>query len=82
MKIFKMMHPNIPNGVIIRDMGTFHRINNGLATIGHMVCDDLPDQKVNIEKINESIGSLEMTTTIGQAKSAKLRTSLTRYSMT
>ncbi len=35
------------NGVIIRDMGTFHRINKGLATIGHMVCDDLPNQKVN-----------------------------------
>jgi hypothetical protein len=47
-----------------------------------MVCDDLLDQKVNIQKKNENIGNLEMTPTTGQAKSAKLKTSLTRYSMT
>ncbi len=50
MKVFKMLHPNIPNGAIIRDMGTFHVVHKGLATVGHMVCDDLPNQKVNIKK--------------------------------
>jgi hypothetical protein len=31
-------------------MGTFHKINKGLTTVGHMVCDDLPNKKVNIKK--------------------------------
>jgi hypothetical protein len=45
MKVLKMLHPNIPNGAIIRDMGTFHKVNKGFAIVGHMVCDDLLDQK-------------------------------------
>jgi hypothetical protein len=44
MKVFKMPHPNIPNGAIVKDTGTFHGVNKG-PTIGHMVCDDLHDQK-------------------------------------
>jgi len=50
MKVFKMLHPNIPNGAISRDMGTFHIVNKGLATVRHMVCDDLPNKKANIKK--------------------------------
>jgi len=27
MKVFKMLHPNIPNATIVKDMGTFHGVN-------------------------------------------------------
>jgi hypothetical protein len=38
-----MLHLNIPNGAIVRDMGTFHGVNKHPPAVGHMVCDDLPD---------------------------------------
>jgi len=60
MKVFKMLHPNILNGAIVKDMGTFHGVNKGPATIRYMVCDDLLDQEIDIKK---DIGCLEMTTT-------------------
>ncbi len=61
MKVFKMPHPNIPNGAIVKDMGTFHEVNKDPTTTGHMVCDDLHDQEANIQEKDENIGSLEMT---------------------
>jgi hypothetical protein len=36
-----MPHPNICDGAIVRDMGTFHGVNKGPLTVGHMVYDDL-----------------------------------------
>jgi hypothetical protein len=67
-----MLHPNIPDGAIIRDTCTCHGINKCLPTIGHMVCDDLHDQQLDIDPNNEDIGILEMTTTIAQVKYADL----------
>jgi hypothetical protein len=52
MKVFKMPHPNIFNGAIVTDTSTFHGVNKGPTTTGHMVCDDLHDQKVNIQEKN------------------------------
>jgi hypothetical protein len=72
MKVFKMPHPNIPNGAIVKDTCTFHGVNKGHITTGHMVCDDLHDQEANIQEKGENIGSLEMTTTITQPKSEML----------
>ncbi len=56
-----MLHPYIPNGATIRDMGTFHGVNKGLVVARHMVCDDLSSQEINIQEKNEDIGNLEMT---------------------
>jgi hypothetical protein len=64
----QMPHPNIPNGAIVKDTSTFHGINKGPTTTRHMVCDDLHDQKTNIQEKYENIGSLEMTTVIAQHK--------------
>jgi hypothetical protein len=64
MKIFKMLHPNIPNGAIVRNTGTFHGINKGPPTARHMVCDDLLDQQLDIDPKNEDVGILKMTTTV------------------
>jgi hypothetical protein len=61
MKVFKMLHPNISNGAIVRDMSTLHGVNKGPATIGHMVYDDLLDQEIDIKK-KMDIRCLEMTT--------------------
>jgi hypothetical protein len=72
MKVFKMLHPNIPDGAIVRDTGTFHGVNKCLPATRPMVCDDLPDQQLNIDPNNEDIGILEMTTTIAQVKYADL----------
>jgi hypothetical protein len=69
MKVFKMPHPNILNGAVVRDTGTFHGVNKGPTTTKHMVCDDLHDQKANIQEKDENIGSLEMTTIIAQPMS-------------
>jgi hypothetical protein len=68
MKVFKMLHPNILDGAIVRDMGTFHGVNKGLPTSRHMVCDDLLDQQLGIDPKNEDIGILEMITTIAHVK--------------
>jgi hypothetical protein len=64
MKIFKMLHPNILDGAIVKDTGTFHGINKGPPTARHMVCDDLPDQQLDIDPKNEDVSILEMTTSI------------------
>jgi hypothetical protein len=37
MKVFKMLHPNIPNIAIVKDMGTFHEVNKDPPSIGQMV---------------------------------------------
>jgi hypothetical protein len=63
MKVFKMLHSNIFYGAIVRDVGTFHGVNKGIAAVGHMVCDDLLDQEVDIQEKNENTSSLETTTT-------------------
>jgi hypothetical protein len=55
MKVFKMLHPHTPIGAIVRDMGTFHGVNKGLATIGHMVCDDLLNQEIDIQKKKKTL---------------------------
>jgi hypothetical protein len=64
MKVFKMLHPNIPNGAIIKDISTFHGVNKCPPIARHMVCDDLHDQQPNIDQKNEDVGFLDMTTTI------------------
>ncbi len=38
-----MLHPNILDGAIVRDIHTFHGVNKGPPIAKHMVCDDLPD---------------------------------------
>jgi len=53
-------------------MGTFHGVNKCLPATRHMVCDDLPDQQLDIDPNNEDIGILEMTTIIAQVKYADL----------
>jgi hypothetical protein len=58
MKVFKMLRPNIPDGAIVRDTGTFHGINKCLLASRHMICDDLPDQQLDIDPKNEDIGIL------------------------
>ncbi len=63
-----MLHPNIPNCAIVRDMNTFHGVNKCPPIIGHMVCDDIPYQQPNIDSKNEDIGILEMTSTIAEVK--------------
>jgi hypothetical protein len=68
MKVFKMLHLNIHDGAIVRDMGTFHGLNKGLPKIGHMVCDDLPNQQLDIDPKNEDVGILDMKTIIAQVK--------------
>jgi hypothetical protein len=68
MKVFKMLHLNILDGAIVRDMGTFHGINKCPPVAGHMVCDDLLDQQLDINPKNENISILDMTTTISQVK--------------
>jgi hypothetical protein len=73
MKVFKMQHSNIFYGAIVRDACTFHGVNEGLAAIGHMVCDDFVDQQANIQEKDEDIGSSEMTTTTTYVKNPKLR---------
>ncbi len=66
-----MLHPNIHDGAIVRDMGTFHGVNKG-PTICHMVCDDLLNQQLEIDPKNEDFGILDMKTTIVQVKYADL----------
>jgi len=68
MKVFKMLHPNIFDGAIVRDTCTFHGVNKGPPTSRHMVCDDLLDQQLDIDPRNEDIGILEMITTIAHVK--------------
>ncbi len=41
MKVFKMLHPNIPNIAIVKDMGTFHEVNKDPPSIGQMVSNGL-----------------------------------------
>ncbi len=53
-----MLRPNIPDGAIVRDTGTFHGINKCLLASRHMICDDLPDQQLDIDPKNEDIGIL------------------------
>ncbi len=72
MKVFKMLHPNIPNATIVKDMGTFHGVNKCPLVAWHMVCDELPNQQLNIDPKNKDIGILEMTTTIAHVKYADL----------
>jgi hypothetical protein len=67
-----MLHPNILDGAIARDMGIFHGVNKGTTTSGHMVCDELLDQEVDIQEKNEDIGCLEMINAIVWVKNAKL----------
>jgi hypothetical protein len=67
-----MLHPNILDGAIARDMGTFHGVNKGPTMSGHMVCDDLLDQEVDIQEKNEDVGWLEMINAIVWVKNAKL----------
>ncbi len=67
-----MLHPNIPNGGIVRDTNTFHGVNKCPPTTRNMVCDDLPDQQPNIDPKNEDIGFMEMITTIAQVKYVNL----------
>ncbi len=63
-----MLHPNILDGTIVRDMGTFHGVNKGPLAARHMVCDDLPDQQPDLDPKNEDVGILEMITTIAHDK--------------
>ncbi len=69
-----MLHLNIHDNVIVRDTSTFHGINKGPPTIGHMVCDDLLNQQPNIDPKNEDVGILDMKTIIAQVKYANLGT--------
>jgi hypothetical protein len=55
---------------LLGDTGTFHGVNKGPPTIGHMVCDDLPNQQLDIDPKNENVGLLNMKTTIAQIKYA------------
>jgi len=64
MKVFKMLYLNIHDGAIVRDMGTFHGVNKCPLIIRHVVCDDLPNQQLDINPKNEDISILEMITTI------------------
>jgi hypothetical protein len=64
MKVFKMLHLNILDGAIVRDMGTFHGVNKVPPKARHMVCNDLLDQQLHIDPKNEDFGILAMTTTI------------------
>ncbi len=68
MKVIKMLHPNIHDGAIVRNTCTFHQINKGPPTIGHMVCDDLPNQQPSIDPKNEKNGILDMKSIIAQVK--------------
>jgi hypothetical protein len=73
MKVFKNLHPYIPNGATIKDMGTFHGVNKGLVVARHIVCDDLSNQEINIQEKNENIGDLKMTFVITMDRSVGLR---------
>jgi hypothetical protein len=68
MKVFKMLHPNILDGAIVRDTGTFHGINKSPLAARHMVCDDLHDQQLDLDPKNENLGILEMIITIAHVK--------------
>jgi len=69
-----MLHLNIHDGAIIRDMGTFHGINKGPSTIGHMVCDDPPSQQPNIDpKMKTLVPILDMKNSIAQVKYVDLK---------
>jgi hypothetical protein len=72
MEVLKMLHPNIHDGAIVGDTGTFHGVNKGSPTIGHMVCDDLTNQQSDIDPKNEDVGILDMKTSITQVKYADL----------
>ncbi len=73
MKVFKMLHLNILNTAIIRDMGTFHEVKKCLPSTRQMVFNGLLNQKHDIEDYNENINSLEMTTIIAQVKTIDLK---------
>jgi hypothetical protein len=68
MKVFEMLHLNIPYGAIVKDTGTFHGVNKCPPIAGHMVCDDLLDQQLDINPKNGDINFLEITTIIAQVK--------------
>jgi hypothetical protein len=68
-----MLHPNILDATIARDKDTFHGVNKGPTTSGHMVCDDLLDQEIDIQEKNEDIGCLEMINVIMWVRNAKVK---------
>jgi hypothetical protein len=72
MKVFEMLHPNIPYGAIVRDTSTFRGVNKCPPIVKHMVCDDLLDQQLDINPKNGDISILGMTTTIAQIKYVNL----------
>jgi hypothetical protein len=49
MKVFKMLHFNILDGAIVRDIGTFHGVKKGPPIVRHMVCDDRPNQQLDLD---------------------------------
>jgi hypothetical protein len=59
-----MLHLNIQDVAIVKDMGTFHGVSKDPPSIGQMVSNGFPNQKHDIENKNEDISSLEMTTSI------------------
>ncbi len=63
-----MLHPNIFDGAIVRGTSTFHGVNKCPLATWHMVCDDLPNQQLDINPKNEDVGIFEMTTTIAKVK--------------
>jgi len=68
-----MLHLNIPDSAIVRDMSTFHGVNKGPPSTRQMVSNGLPNQKHDIEDKNEDISSLEMTTTIAHVKTVDMK---------
>jgi hypothetical protein len=72
MKIFKMLHLNILDGAIVRDTCTFHGVKKGPPIARHMVCDDQPNQQLDLDRKNEDVGILEMITIIARVKRVDL----------
>jgi hypothetical protein len=64
MKVFKMLHLNIPDVAIVKDIDTFHGLSKGPPSIRQMVSNGLLNIKHDIENKNENISNLEMTTFI------------------
>jgi len=49
MKVFKMLHLNIPDNAIVRGTCTFHGVNKGPLVARQMVFYDLPNKNLTLK---------------------------------
>ncbi len=59
MKIFKMLHPHIPDGAIVWKIGTFHGVHRGPTLDVHINFVDMPNQEVDVNDKLDDVDALE-----------------------